>query len=84
MLVCPVVDSEVSQWNIYLPAGRWYSLWDKPMYEGETTIEVNIQLDRIPVFVCERVEIPVFWGLNRQLGESVPFNTSANDFLRFG
>jgi alpha-glucosidase (family GH31 glycosyl hydrolase) len=83
LLVCPVVEADVSRWTIYLPAGGWYSLWDGEKYDGKTTIEVDVPLDRIPVFVREGAEIPVFWGLNKRLGEAVPLNTSANDLLRY-
>lgn len=81
LLVCPVVEPNVTGWPVYLPAGHWYSLWDKTEYEGENTIEVDVPLNHIPVFVRQGTAIPVVWGADKQLGESVPLNTAANDLL---
>jgi alpha-D-xyloside xylohydrolase len=82
LLVCPVIEPDAQQWTVYLPPGQWFDLWDGKEYQGESTIQVNVPLDRIPVFVRGGAEIPVVWGANKRLGESVPLNTAANGLLR--
>ncbi|QPC83687.1 glycoside hydrolase family 31 [Phototrophicus methaneseepsis] len=50
LLVCPVVEPDQKQWTCYLPQGRWISLWDGAVYEGELSLVVDAPLNRIPVF----------------------------------
>ena len=51
LLVCPVVQPEVTQWTLFLPPGKWRNLWTGQEIEGERQIVVDAPLDRIPVFV---------------------------------
>jgi alpha-glucosidase (family GH31 glycosyl hydrolase) len=58
LLVCPIIEPDVSTWCGYLPAGRWISLWNHTVYEGGAEVEVPAPLDRIPVFVRAEAEMP--------------------------
>lgn len=52
LLVAPVWRSGVRAREVYLPAGRWRSLWDESLrYDGPVTITVDAPLETIPVFV---------------------------------
>jgi len=57
LLVSPVVTPNISEWSVYLPAGRWRSLWTDDVYEGKTTITIPVPIDRIPVFVRDGANI---------------------------
>ncbi len=51
LLVSPVVHPNIISQQVYLPKGRWRSLWTHEVFDGETTISVPVPLDQIPVFV---------------------------------
>jgi len=51
LLVCPVVDADVTRCSVFLPPGQWRNLWTDGLYTGNTTIELDVPLERIPVFV---------------------------------
>ncbi|MCA9906525.1 MAG: glycoside hydrolase family 31 protein, partial [Anaerolineae bacterium] len=82
LLVCPVVEADVTRWPVYLPDGTWRSLWDGAAYTGGQHVEVDAPLDRIPVFVRAGAAIPVCYGASQQLGEAVPLNTAATGVWR--
>ncbi len=51
-LVAPVWKKEQREREVYLPEGEWIDLWDgSKTHEGPATIEVEVPLDTIPVFV---------------------------------
>ena len=61
MLVAPVLDSSTAR-DIYLPAGKWQSLWNDQIYIGPTLLKAYPSpLDRIPVFLrcCEPQSIVI-------------------------
>lgn len=52
LLVAPVWRSGARAREVYLPAGRWRSLWDETQrYDGPVSITVDAPLATIPVFV---------------------------------
>lgn len=54
ILFAPVVEPDIEEWNVYLPAGRWANLWTKEVYDGEQTISVKTPLfekEGLPIFV---------------------------------
>lgn len=53
LLVSPVVEPAVTSWQIYLPQGKWCWFWSDKVFEGGRTVQVEVPLDRIPVFVRE-------------------------------
>ncbi|MBT8099316.1 MAG: DUF5110 domain-containing protein, partial [Gammaproteobacteria bacterium] len=58
-LVAPVTDPGVTQWNVPLPAGRWFSFWDDTPYDGNTTISFPVTETQIPVLVRAGAFIPM-------------------------
>jgi len=52
LLVAPVWETGRRERDVYLPAGRWTYLWDESKkYSGPTTINVDVPLGLIPVFI---------------------------------
>lgn len=67
LLVCPItspmqnlqVGIARQTQTVYLPAGcGWYDFYSNCKYEGGQTIEVPLELDRIPLFVREGAILP--------------------------
>lgn len=56
LLVCPLLEENAKQREIYLPAGNWIGLFDKKEYKGNSRIIVNMD-DKIPVFVNKDADI---------------------------
>jgi len=49
LLVAPVIESG-GQVCYYLPAGKWYDIWEKAWVDGPGVFERKMPLDTIPVF----------------------------------
>ncbi|BBF42512.1 alpha-xylosidase [Lachnospiraceae bacterium KM106-2] len=49
-LVAPILQLDQRNREVYLPKGTWRDLHTNKKYEGETTIQVDAPLERIPVF----------------------------------
>ena len=61
ILVCPVVRplAEAKSRKVYLPKGnRWYDFWTNEAYDGGQWIEVNVTIDRLPLYVKAGSIIP--------------------------
>ena len=61
ILVCPVVRplAEAKSRKVYLPKGnRWYDFWTNEAYDGGQWIEVNVSIDRLPLYVKAGSIIP--------------------------
>lgn len=53
LLVAPVVEGGVSQWEVYLPsnAGGWIDFWSGQSYRGGQNAAVEVDLAKTPLFV---------------------------------
>jgi alpha-D-xyloside xylohydrolase len=53
LLVSPVVQPGVTEWNVYLPetAGGWLDFWTGESLAGGQTVQVDAPLSRIPLHV---------------------------------
>jgi alpha-glucosidase len=51
MLVVPILEKGLSRRKITLPPGIWYSFWDDSRYEGPGEIQVDAELETIPIFI---------------------------------
>lgn len=49
LLVAPVLDEGVSEWDVYLPEDEWIHLWSKEEYNGGN-IRVKAPIGQPPVF----------------------------------
>lgn len=53
LLVAPVVEPGVAEWDVYLPDGEWRDAWTGEALRGSQVVRRAVPLDRIPVFVRE-------------------------------
>ncbi len=51
LLIAPVVEPAAATWRIYLPSGQWVDAWTGCAHTGPATIERDVPLDEIPVYV---------------------------------
>jgi alpha-D-xyloside xylohydrolase len=52
LLVAPVTEAGISEWNVYLPkSSGWYDFWNGKYFEGGQTIKTNAPIDKIPLYV---------------------------------
>jgi len=58
LLVAPVFNEE-GHCRVYLPAGRWYDFWTNELAAGPANLELEVPLDRIPLFVREDSVLPL-------------------------
>lgn len=58
IMVAPVLDKGVKNRNVYLPKGNWYDLWNHQFLTGDSTINVALTLDKIPVYIKAGSMIP--------------------------
>ena len=78
LLVCPITTPDVRRAAVYLPEGRWSDFWTKAKYTGGQTIEVDVPLDRIPVFVRGGAALPLHLPSSQTLGDAVELSAEAN------
>jgi len=58
ILVAPVF-TESGIRSVYLPDGEWRSYWTDERHEGGQTIDVDVELDEMPVFVRSGSVLPL-------------------------
>ncbi len=51
LLVAPVVEPGATSRSVYLPAGRWLEARSGAAYDGPTTIDVDVTLAALPIFL---------------------------------
>jgi alpha-glucosidase len=59
ILVAPVVDEEVTEREVYLPAGVWVDFWTDTVYTGPGTLTVPAPLDTLPLFIRQGALLPL-------------------------
>ena len=75
LLVAPVTDESATDWQVYLPAGEWRELWSGELYHGPITRDMNIPLNRIPVFQKKGSILPLHLDATSELGSPVGNST---------
>jgi alpha-D-xyloside xylohydrolase len=58
LLVAPVFNDE-GRCRVYLPAGRWHDFWTNQPTLGPTHLDLNVPLERMPLFVRDDSIIPL-------------------------
>ncbi len=58
LMAAPVVAGQHSI-SVYFPEGRWYDFFTGKMYDGGRHAEVDVPIDRIPLFVKEGTVLPL-------------------------
>lgn len=48
-----------SKRNVYLPQGNWYCFWDHKKFVGSQKYEIEMGLDKCPVFVKDNSILPI-------------------------
>ena len=72
ILVSPVIEPKVSEWNVYLPQSiGWYDFWSGKRYNGGQSIKTEVPLDKIPLYVKAGSVIP--------MGPLIQYATEKND-----
>ena len=51
LLVAPVVEPGAQTWRLYLPAGKWVDAWTSAVCHGPVTLERDVPLEEIPVYI---------------------------------
>ncbi|MBO5380504.1 MAG: DUF5110 domain-containing protein [Bacteroides sp.] len=61
LLVNPVTEKGVNVWKTYLPEHEagWYDLWTGHKYNGGQTVDVPVNIEKIPVFVKAGTILPM-------------------------
>jgi len=57
LLVAPVVTRK-NQRKVYLPEGKWIDFWTKALCEGGRWIDVDVPLEKIPLWIKEGTILP--------------------------
>jgi alpha-D-xyloside xylohydrolase len=58
LLVAPVIQPG-GKVRFYLPAGKWYDIWNQAWIQGPGAFEWEVPLDHIPVFGREGTILPL-------------------------
>jgi alpha-D-xyloside xylohydrolase len=60
LLVAPVTEPEISEWNVYLPASfTWYNFRTGQQFEGGQSVKTAAPLDQIPLYVKAGSVLPL-------------------------
>jgi alpha-glucosidase (family GH31 glycosyl hydrolase) len=51
LLVAPVTEAGVSEWELYLPEGEWVDAWTGEPVAGSAVVRRAVPIDEIPVYV---------------------------------
>ena len=58
ILCAPFIDSS-SVRNVYFPAGNWYDFNNNKKYQGDSTYQISMGLNDIPMFVKDNTILPL-------------------------
>lgn len=65
MLVAPIIESRQKTKLVYLPSGTyWYDFWTNKKHEGGNWINVNVNLETIPIFIKAGSFVPMAGAVN--------------------
>jgi alpha-glucosidase len=60
LLIANVFEKGALTRKVYLPKGsNWYYWYDRSWHEGGTTVEVEVDIDTIPIFIRDNAIIPM-------------------------
>jgi alpha-glucosidase len=59
LLVAPIVEEGQTERTLYLPKGSWYDFYTNTLVKGGRYITVDVQADKIPLFVKAGAIIPL-------------------------
>jgi alpha-D-xyloside xylohydrolase len=59
LMICPVTEKGERKREVYLPEGTWVDFWTGKSLQGNTILNVDAPLERIPLYVKAGAVIPV-------------------------
>lgn len=60
ILVAPVIEKNSFKREVYLPEGaEWTNAWTEDNYKGGQVIEVEVDLETIPLFLKDGADLPI-------------------------
>ncbi len=62
ILVAAVVTRKSRQHRVYIPAGSWRYWWSTQIDVGPTWIQLDVPLDKIPIWIREGYALPLLEG----------------------
>lgn len=79
LMVCPVVTDKDKR-KITFPVGKWTDLWAGKTIQGPFYSEIDVSIEKIPVYIREGAIFPVRLNSNFKFGESLTAN-EVNAFI---
>jgi len=77
LLVAPIIREGETSRQVYLPAGRWWHLFENRWYDGELSHDVSASFEEIPVFLRNGAVLPLAFQHGTRLGASMPSDIDA-------
>lgn len=77
LLVAPIIREGETSRQVYLPAGRWWHLFENRWYDGELSHDVSASFEEIPVFLRDGAVLPLAFQHETRLGASMPSDIDA-------
>ena len=79
LMVCPVITDKNKR-KITFPVGKWTDLWTGKTIQGPFYSEIDVPIEKIPVYIREGAIFPVRLSSNFKFGESLTRN-KVNAFI---
>ncbi len=83
ILVAPIVNEGQTERRVYLPEGRWVSLWDQKVFQGHQWVMSEAYENRIPVYLKIGGAMALNLGDSKKLGSPVGTGVDAYQNLCF-
>lgn len=83
LLIAPVITEGCTSRSIYLPEGEWTDFWDGTRYTGQSYIDYQCGIEKIPVFIKNNSVIPLNLDNNFQIGGYIGNSISCYNKLCF-
>lgn len=77
LLVAPIIREGDTSREVYLPAGRWWHLFESRWYDGGRRHKVAAPLERIPVFLRQGAVLPLAFHREIRFGAAMPADVGA-------
>ncbi|TQV89874.1 DUF5110 domain-containing protein [Aliikangiella coralliicola] len=59
LLISPVVEPGITSQSLSLPTGVWFDYWNGTKYQGSQTVDIPVDLKKIPVLVKAGAFLPM-------------------------
>jgi alpha-glucosidase len=81
LLVAPIFEESASSRSLILPEGTWFNFWDDTLLEGPDKVELDVSLERIPLFVSAGTVLPMENDGILELHLYPPISGSGSDLI---